>query len=162
MTSGFEICETPIFQFCLADGATKEYLPKQGEDMATGYDVRAFIPHALVLNAGDKAIIPLGLRCFSPQGWWLALESRSSTFAKFDLLSLDGIIDTAYEGSIGFVCRYFPTPGGSLTMTIAPGQRLGQLVPFRRQEMLVESISQEEFDFLCLTRGGTRGAGRRH
>lgn len=151
----------PDFKFCLAAGANDEYLPTRAENKATGYDVRAWIPHTIELEPGQKAIIPLGIRCFAPEGWWLALESRSSMFTKFDLITLDGVIDEQYEGSICFACKYLPQADRVKTpnLFIQPGQRIGQLIPVRREEMLVTKISEDEFQALCAARNGKRGAG---
>lgn len=39
------------------------------------------------------------------------------------------------------------------------GERIGQLIPFERQDMLVSQISNEEFDELVRVRGGRGGFG---
>ena len=45
------------------------------------------------------------------------------------------------------------------SLVIPFGERIAQLIPVRRQEMLCESVSNEEFDRLCVERGGKRGSG---
>ena len=93
-----------------------------------------------------------------------------------------GTIDETYEGELIFACQYIPnsvanpaylkqkvryyTFGGSLyyeegdhELKIEFGDAIGQIVPVKRQEMIAESISNEEFDRLCQERKGARGAG---
>lgn len=150
----------PEFKFCLEKGASEDFLPTQGEPTATGYDVKVFLPYGdLEIAPFGTALIPLGLRCFAPEGWWLSLESRSSSFIKKDLLALDGIIDEGYEGDIRFACRYIPKAGDDSNLILRHGDRLGQLVPVRRQSMNVQQVTPEEFAELCKARGGKRGAG---
>jgi dUTPase len=102
----------------------------------------------------------LGFRVFAPEGWWLELRPRSSTFAKKQLHCLYGVIDEDYEGECLFACQYIPdisTMGNDLT--IGSGDAIGQLVPVRRQEMKVEMVTNEEYEKFCKERSASRGTG---
>jgi len=97
---------------------------------------------------------------FAPEGWWMELRPRSSTFAKKRLHSLYGVIDEDYEGECLFACQYIPdicTLGNDLKIEF--GEAIGQIVPVRRQEMIVEAITEEEYQKLVATRKFNRGAG---
>ena len=172
------------------------FLPTQSNYTDTGWDVRCAswntikydydkyrspgnASHILELSPTEYAKISLGLRVFAPEGWWLKLAPRSSTFAKKNLNYLTGTIDQSYEGELLFAVQYLPDQfsfdtdieqhGGdyysaSTNITNEPlvipfGERIAQLIPVRRQDMLCESVSNEEFDRLCAERGGARGAG---
>ncbi len=168
----------PEFFFSLDDGLDESFLPKQSTEQDTGWDVQA--AQTLIIRPTEKVLIPLGLRCFAPPGYWLELRPRSSTFGKKNLHALYGVIDEGYEGQIYFACQWIPSITDtqsemllsskdalpialasylSQTLTIEKGERIGQLVPVRRQGMNVSSVSAEEFKKLCEDRGQTRGAG---
>lgn len=154
--------EIPTFRFALDEGLDSSFLPTRGTDRATGWDVRA--AEAVAIQSGFYAKIPLGFRALCPPGWWLELRPRSSSFAKKNLHALYGVIDEDYEGKMIFACTYRPDPGfkpdgDTGYLSIAKGEAIGQLIPVRRQEMLVEQISNEEFERLCKERSASRGAG---
>jgi dUTPase len=177
----------PIYKFAVREGLGKEFLPTRAEPKASGWDVRADLQEPLVLKPFQHARIPLGFRAFCPEGFWLELKPRSSTFAKKFLHSLYGTIDETYEGMMIFACQYIPdldldlwqhradtynldpTIYGTLknvltaklcpTLTISHGDAIGQLIPIKRQEMEVEEASNEEYDELCKIRNAERGAG---
>jgi dUTPase len=166
--------EIPIFKFAIREDLKDTgnlFLPIRGDEKATGWDVRAAFTDRkdLIIHNGDHARIPLGFRTFVPAGWWFELKPRSSTFAKKYLHSLYGTIDETYEGELVFACQYLPklefgfeqgiTYFKSNHLKIAFGEAIGQIIPVRRQEMVVEGISNEEFETLCQERKGTRGAG---
>ena len=164
--------EIPEFKFCVADGLDDSFLPTRGKDTDSGYDVRASADVTFDIPTG-KALIPLGIRAFIPAGWWLDLRPRSSTFAKLNLHCLYGVIDEGYENGIMLAVSWQPphvmetsainfvnlSLGFDIPdpLTIAKGDRLGQLIPVKRQEMKVTGVSKEEFDKLCKERGGERG-----
>lgn len=144
----------PVFKFC---AQSSDFLPAN-DGIATGYDVRANIPAPITLYSGDSALIPLGLKCIAPAGWWLQLNPRSSTFVKKSLVSLVGVIDQDYEGIIHLACKFLPAnPSDSLT--IVPGEKIAQLIPFKIERMDVVSITTEEFEKEVLARNFSRGAG---
>jgi dUTPase len=183
--------EIPEFKFAVKEGLDESFLPLRADSRATGWDVRA--AKDVVFHPTSLEMIPLGIRCFAPEGYWLELRPRSSTFGKKELSSLYGVIDCNFEGELLFACKwnpYFRCPPpfysdrsaydlsrkpshdnpdarivGSLyahfsrKFVIEKGERIGQLVPVRRQEMLVKGITNEEFDTLCKQRGLERGAG---
>lgn len=154
----------PSFKFALrSDLETFDgFLPTQGEPLATGYDVRAAQKDQkpLVLRAGQYFKIPLGFRAFCPEGWWFKLEPRSSTFAKKKVHALCGVIDETYENELVFAGQYIPdiTEMGH-DLSINFGDAIGQIIPVKRQLMVVEKVSNDTFDQLCKARNGQRGTG---
>lgn len=151
---------TPIFMFNLAPGLSEDFCPRRGTDKASGWDVRVASKNDIHLRAGQYAKIPLGFRVFAPEGWWLELRPRSSTFTKKQLHCLYGVIDEDYEGDCIFVCQYIPDISSLVhDLILKPGDAIGQLIPVKRQEMQVEIVSNEEFEKLCKERGASRGTG---
>lgn len=140
-----------------------DFLPTRSEPLATGWDVRCADPKGIDLVCEGYVKIPLGIKVFSPSGWWLQLKPRSSTFAKRHIHSLYGTIDEAYEGQMFFCGQYIPDSHEIVNINspkrIEFGDRIGQLIPVRREEMLVSSVTEEEFQKLSEDRNAERKAG---
>lgn len=149
---------TPVFRFALNEGLSDLYLPTRGSERASGWDVRS--TDQVLIKAGEYAKIPLGFRLFCPFGWWVELRPRSSSFAKKNLHALYGVIDEDYEGQCVFACQYLPeksdVPG---YLAIQAGEAVGQILPVRRQEMVIEKVSNEEYERLSKERNTSRGEG---
>lgn len=165
----------PEYKFAIREdlkGCGIDFLPSRATDRSAGWDVKAAFPDRRVLKLYPfyAAKIPLGFRGFCPEGWWYELKPRSSTFGKKNLHCLYGTIDEDYEGQLLLAVQYIPDtwyeqccfaePGFSATpLIISFGDALGQIIPVRRQEMIVTEVSNEEYDELCRNRQGSRGVG---
>lgn len=159
-----ELLITPTYKFALRPDLVehKEFLPTRGENKATGWDVRAALngQKSITLRAGQHVRIPLGIRGYCPPGWWYELKPRSSTFAKKSLHALYGVVDETYEGELIFAAQYLPdVTKFANDLTITFGEPIGQIIPVRRQEMIVEEITNEDYDLLCRDRAASRGTG---
>lgn len=81
--------EVPEYSFALTEEVKDDlrFTPTKAYEEDTGWDVRAALPNkkTLVLRPGERALIPLGFRAFCPNGYWLELKSRSSSFTKKSL-----------------------------------------------------------------------------
>jgi len=118
------------------------------------------------VRSGEFVKIPLGFRAFCPEGWWFELKPRSSTFAKKQLHCLYGTKDEDYEGELILAVQFIPNligyngeAGSLIKSQITFGEALGQIIPVKRQDMIVEKVSNEEYDELCKKRNAERGAG---
>lgn len=159
--------DIPIFKFALREDVKDDsrFIPTRGEPKATGWDVRAAMVDRkpLILKPFDLVKIPLGVRGFCPDGWWFEIKPRSSSFTKKNLHALYGTVDETYEGELIFACQYIPeaTPMGDIhpNLTIEFGDAIAQIIPIKRQVMMVEAVSNEEYATLCSERGAQRGAG---
>jgi deoxyuridine 5'-triphosphate nucleotidohydrolase len=158
----------PVFRFAIREdlvGTTVDgmsFLPTRGTNRSTGWDVRSapLNKKSLVIRPGTHVKIPLGFRVFAPDGWWLELRPRSSTFAKKQLHALYGVIDEDYEGECLFACQYLPDLRGmGNDLIIQFGEAIGQIIPVRRQEMVVHEISNTDYHQMCQERSAQRGAG---
>ena len=150
----------PTFRFALNSGLDQKFLPTQANDTDTGWDVRCARTEGVKLQPFGHVLIPLGFRIIAPPGWWLELRPRSSTHAKKHISCLYGVIDETYEGEVYLSCQFIPPPNlQSCELGIDFGEKIGQLVPVKRQTMNVESISNEEFGAIAAQRKATRGVG---
>ena len=155
-TRGIMEDKIPTFKFAIKEGLSDIYLPQRGTDKATGWDVRA--TEQLLIKSGEYVKISLGFRLFCPPGWWMELRPRSSSFAKKNLHALYGVIDEDYEGNCVFAAQYLPENSANY-LVIQEGEAIGQIVPVKRQEMIVERVTNEEYEKLCKGRQATRGSG---
>lgn len=156
--------EIPVFKFALRDDLINDtkFLPTKGEPLSTGWDVRAAQADRkdIVLRAGQYFKIPLGFRAYAPEGWWYQLHPRSSSFVKKAMHNLIGIIDETYPLELIFAGQYIPDINSlSNDLIIKFGDAIGQIIPTKRQEMIVESISNDDFDTLCKHRNAVRQGG---
>lgn len=172
--------QDPIFQFCatpmLIEGIKtanvlkedktplilEDFLPKAGTNRSTGYDLRCASRDGITIKAGCMAKIPLGIRMFAPEGWWMEVRPRSSTFAKMNLHSLYGVIDEDYENELMFLVQYFPDQcklNYDFDIKINFGDRIAQAIPVKREPMVAQLISEEQFAKLAAERAGQRGLG---
>jgi deoxyuridine 5'-triphosphate nucleotidohydrolase len=150
--------EKPIFKFTLQDNLDASFLPTRATLKSSGWDVRS--AETIFLHAGEYIKINLGIKAFCPDGWWLELKPRSSTFTKKQLHALYGTIDEDYEGNLMFACKFSPEVTDTVkTLIIHKGDAIGQLLPVKRQEMIVEQVSLQEYERLCMERKAERGAG---
>jgi dUTPase len=149
----------PIYRFAVRDGLDSKFVPSQADPDATGWDVRCAESGGVVLEAMQYAKIRLGVRMFAPKGWWLELRPRSSSHFKKNLHCLYGVIDETYENELMFSCQYVPMVAWTNKMKIEFGERIGQVIPVRKQLMVASEVANEEFDRLCEKRGGKRGTG---
>ncbi len=157
--------EIPTYKFCLMVN-DKKFLPTRTTDKASGWDVKANLlskgsenrDNTLYLGERKYAKIPLGIKAFCPEGWWLELRPRSSTFGKKHIKSLYGVIDEDFHGELIFACQYDPDPNEESMVAIKHGESIGQLIPVKRQEMNVEEVSEEEYNKLCENKKCIRGS----
>ena len=103
-------------------------LPTYATAGAAGADVRANLPDrgCLTLAAGDRVLIPTGLRLAIPQGYEVQVRPRSGLALKqgLTLLNSPGTIDADYRGPLGVIAINH----GAAPVTIAHGDRIAQLV----------------------------------
>lgn len=151
----------PTFKFAVRKDLINSdisFEPQRAHDTDSGWDVKS--AKSMRIKAGQYAKIPLGIRVFAPEGWWLELRPRSSTFAKKQLNCLYGVIDSSFEGELILAAYYCPDISSlGQDLKINCGDAIGQLIPVKRQEMKVEIITNEDFEKICKERNATRGEG---
>ena len=95
---------------------------------AAGMDVRAAVAQdePLVLNPGEKTMVPTGLSVAIPQGYEIQMRPRSGLAAKHGITCLNspGTIDSDYRGELKVILINH----GQEAFTIARGERIGQML----------------------------------
>jgi len=109
-------------------------LPEYATPHSAGLDLRAHLTEAVLLQPGERRLIPTGLRMALPDGWEAQVRPRSGLALKHGVTVLNspGTIDADYRGPVGVIL----VNHGAEAFEVAPGERIAQLV-FARYERAV-------------------------
>ncbi len=101
-------------------------LPRYMTPKAAGMDLCAAIKSELILNPGERAMIPTGIALALPDGCEAQLRPRSGLAWKegVTLLNSPGTIDPDYRGEVAVILINH----GSKPFPIKRGDRIAQLV----------------------------------
>lgn len=101
-------------------------LPEPATAGSAGFDLRACLKDSLVLNPGDRALIPTGFAFALPEGCEGQIRPRSGLALRegLTLLNSPGTIDSDYRGEIAVIAINL----GQRPVTIRRGDRIAQLV----------------------------------
>lgn len=124
-------------------------LPQYQSLGASGFDVRAQLAGPLVLNPGERALIPTGLSFEIPLGYEIQARPRSGLAAKSGLtvLNTPGTIDADYRGEVKIIVINL----GNEAVTIGDQERCAQLV--------IAPVLQAQFEVVDSLGSTERGAG---
>jgi len=126
--------------------------PKYETSGSSGMDVAAYIEQDIVINPGDKALIPTGFSLSISQGYEVQIRPRSGLAAKncITVLNAPGTIDADYRGEIKVILINL----GKDKFIVKRGERVAQMVVCP-----VTQVKLEEVKKLPLTDRGTGGFG---
>jgi dUTP pyrophosphatase len=128
------------------------HLPAYMTPHAAGLDLHAVVEKKIVLNPGERALIPTGIAISLPDGYEAQIRPRSGLAIKhgITLVNSPGTIDPDYRGEISVIVINH----GDEPFTIKRGERIAQMViaPFVRAVL-------EEVDELDATLRGHGGFG---
>jgi len=115
----------PVGVVRLPDGAGLP-LPTYMSEGAAGADVCAAVAEPLVLQPGERALIPTGFAFAVPEGYEVQVRPRSGLAlrAGITLLNTPGTIDSDYRGPVGIVMINH----GREPFTVRRGDRIAQLI----------------------------------
>lgn len=124
-------------------------LPAYQSAGASGVDVRAQLAGPVVLNPGERAMIPTGLSFEIPLGYEIQARPRSGWAAKSGLtvLNTPGTIDADYRGEVKIIVINL----GNEAVTISDQERCAQLV--------IAPVYQAQFEVVSDLSETERGAG---
>ncbi|MBV2169758.1 MAG: dUTP diphosphatase [Bdellovibrio sp.] len=124
-------------------------LPQYQSMGASGFDVRAQLAGPVVLNPGERALIPTGLSFEIPLGYEIQARPRSGWAAKSGLtvLNTPGTIDADYRGEVKIIVINL----GNEAVTINDQERCAQLV--------IAPVLQAQFEVVNELGSTERGAG---
>ncbi|WP_374079609.1 dUTP diphosphatase [Bdellovibrio bacteriovorus] len=124
-------------------------LPQYQSLGASGFDVRAQLAGPVVLNPGERALIPTGLSFEIPLGFEIQARPRSGFAAKngVTVLNTPGTIDADYRGEVKIIIINL----GNEAVTINDQERCAQLV--------IAPVLQAQFQLVDELGSTERGAG---
>ncbi|MGZ3775451.1 MAG: dUTP diphosphatase [Pseudobdellovibrionaceae bacterium] len=124
-------------------------LPQYQSLGASGFDVRAQLSGSVILNPGERALIPTGLSFEIPLGYEIQARPRSGWAAKSGLtvLNTPGTIDADYRGEVKIIVINL----GNESVTINDQDRCAQLV--------IAPVYQAQFEVVSDLNSTERGIG---
>ena len=125
-------------------------LPTYATSGSAGIDLRALVVSSVELKPGETQLIPTGMAIhLADPGYAAVVLPRSGLGHKHGIVlgNLVGLIDSDYQGQLFVSCWN----RGSTAFTIAPGERIAQLV--------VVPVAQVEFEVVNEFAATQRGEG---
>lgn len=131
-------------------------LPEYATSQSAGLDLRAHLAEPLLLQPGERALIPTGLRMALPPGWEAQVRPRSGLALKqgITVLNSPGTIDADYRGPVGVILINH----GADSFSVQPGERIAQLVFARFEQAVWQPV--KELDQTERAEGGFGHSGR--
>jgi dUTP diphosphatase len=136
----------------LADGATQ---PSRAHEHDAGYDL--FAAEGADLEPGGRTSVGTGIAVAIPDGYAGLVLPRSGLAARHGiaLVNAPGLIDAGYRGELRVLLL---NTDPSESFTVAPGDRIAQLVMIRAEEL--EFTETEELPGSARAVGGFGSTGR--
>lgn len=122
---------------------SKHELPKYATKLSAGMDLRANIEETIVLQPGERRLIPTGIHICLPQGYEAQVRPRSGLALKHGITCLNtpGTIDADYTGDVGVILVNL----GQEPFPINDGDRIAQMVisKFKKADWIEVDALQE-------------------
>ncbi|MGE0109282.1 MAG: dUTP diphosphatase [Bdellovibrionales bacterium] len=124
-------------------------LPSYATEHAAGMDLCAATHEDIVLNVGERKLIPTGLAIALPEGFEAQIRPRSGLALKngLSVLNSPGTIDADYRGEVKIILANL----GNEAFTVTRGMRIAQ--------MIVAPYTQAIWDEVQDLSSTARGAG---
>lgn len=131
---------------------SKNPLPQYARTGDAGMDVFANVEEAVVIKAGERALIPTGLKVGIPVGHEIQVRPRSGLALKkgITVLNTPGTIDAGYRNEVGVILMNHSNED----FIVNPGDKIAQIVLKK-----FETIEWKEVEELG---GYDRGGGFGH
>ena len=132
--------------------STEVLTPKYETSGSSGMDIAAYIRQDIIINPGEKALIPTGFSLSVPQGYEVQIRPRSGLAAKkgVTVLNTPGTIDSDYRGEIKVILINLSKD----IFYVKSGERIAQMVVCP-----VKQVALEEVNELSETNRGVGGFG---
>ena len=119
-------------------------------------DLLADVPEPVILQPGERCLLPTGIAVALPDGCEAQIRPRSGLALKHgvSLVNTPGTIDPDYRGEIGVILINH----GDAPFTVHPGDRIAQMVLARFER--AELTEVEELEETARGEGGFGHTGR--
>ena len=127
-------------------------IPRYETPGSSGMDIAAHIKDNIIINPGEKALIPTGFSMAVPKGFEVQIRPRSGLAVKKNItvLNTPGTIDADYRGEIKVILINL----GKEKFIIENGERIAQMVVCPVVQANLEEVSE-----LSETERGSGGFG---
>jgi len=117
----------------------KHELPQFETAQSAGMDLRANIDAPVVLQPGDRTLIPTGIKMALPDGYEAQIRPRSGLAYKHGITVLNspGTIDADYRGDVGVLLINH----GQEPFTVEDGMRVAQMVVAQYSQFQWEPVA---------------------
>ncbi|MGN7356064.1 dUTP diphosphatase [Paenibacillus sp. SAF-054] len=124
-------------------------LPEKMSSAASGYDLYAAVEEPVLLNPGERKLIPTGIALAMPEGLEAQIRPRSGLALKHGITCLNtpGTIDADYRGEIKVLLINL----GQEPFAIARNERIAQMV--------FQEVPEVQFERVEVLSDTVRGAG---
>ena len=141
--------DLPVKRLPHAEGLT---LPAYATADSAGLDLQAAIAEPIVLQPGQRKLVPTGMAIALPPGFEAQVRPRSGLALKHGVtvLNAPGTIDADYRGEIGVVLINH----GDQAFTINRGERIAQMVVAAYSQVRWQAVEE-----LTDTQRGAGGFG---
>ena len=114
--------------------------PKYETSGSSGMDIAAYIEKEIIINPGEKALIPTGFSLSIPQGYEVQIRPRSGLAAKkgVTVLNTPGTIDSDYRGEIKVILINLSKD----KFFVKKGERIAQMVVCPIQQVIIEEVNE--------------------
>lgn len=131
---------------------SRHELPQYATVMSAGMDLRANINETVILQPGERRLIPTGIHIGLPKGYEAQVRPRSGLAYKHGVTVLNspGTIDADYTGDVGVIL----VNHGNEPFTVNDGDRIAQMVIAQYTQ-----VTWNEVDELNQTERGDGGFG---
>jgi dUTP pyrophosphatase len=116
----------------------RQPLPAYATPQSAGMDLRAHLDGPVILQPGQRALIPTGLYIELPEGTEAQVRPRSGLALKHGItvLNAPGTIDADYRGEVGVILVNL----GHEPFEVKEGERIAQLVVARYLRTAFEEV----------------------
>jgi len=127
-------------------------LPSHASPGSAGFDLRAAVDGEVVLQPGERLLVPTGVVLEIPAGWEGQVRPRSGLALRHGVgvVNAPGTIDSDYRGEVAVILINL----GESPFSLRRGDRVAQLVVAR-----VETVEWEEAETLEESGRGDGGFG---
>lgn len=127
-------------------------IPRKMSELASGFDLYAAVTEDLILQPGQRALVPTGIALAMPGGLEAQIRPRSGLAYKHGITCLNtpGTIDADYRGEIKVLLINL----GQEPFTISRNERIAQMV-----FQIVPEVELTQVDELSDTVRGAGGFG---
>jgi dUTP pyrophosphatase len=135
---------------------SKHELPFYATALSAGMDLRAELEKSLVLQRGERTLVPTGLFIELPEGYEAQIRPRSGLAFKHGVTVLNspGTIDADYRGEI----KVLLINHGQEAFTINHGERIAQMVIAKHEQ--VEWVKVDALEDSARGAGGFGSTGK--